>query len=64
MRLCDIGVMGLAVMGSNLARNFEEHGFRVAVYDRDASFTDAFMKDAEDGNFVRCDSPGELCAAV
>ena len=64
MRLCDIGVMGLAVMGSNLARNFEEHGFRVAVYDRDASFTDAFMKDAEDGNFVRCDSPGELCAAL
>jgi 6-phosphogluconate dehydrogenase len=32
--LKDIGVIGLGVMGANLARNFARHGFRVAGYDR------------------------------
>jgi 6-phosphogluconate dehydrogenase len=30
----DVGVMGLGVMGSNLARNFARHGFTVAVHNR------------------------------
>ena len=33
----DIGVIGLGVMGSNLALNMERNGFRVAGYDRDAA---------------------------
>ena len=33
---CDIGVVGLGVMGSNLALNMERNGFRVAGYDLDA----------------------------
>ncbi|MGE0625728.1 MAG: NADP-dependent phosphogluconate dehydrogenase [Pseudomonadales bacterium] len=32
--LCDIGVIGMAVMGRNLALNIADHGFRVAVYNR------------------------------
>jgi 6-phosphogluconate dehydrogenase len=28
----DIGVAGLGVMGSNLARNFTRHGFTVAIH--------------------------------
>lgn len=31
---CDIGVVGLGVMGANLARNLSGHGYRVAGYDR------------------------------
>ena len=32
----DIGVVGMAVMGSNLARNLAHHGNTVAVYNRTA----------------------------
>ena len=30
----DIGVYGMAVMGSNLALNMADHGFKVAAYNR------------------------------
>ena len=30
----DIGVYGMAVMGSNLALNMADHGFKVATYNR------------------------------
>ena len=36
MEKSDIGIIGLAVMGENLARNMERHGFRVSVYNRTA----------------------------
>lgn len=39
----DIGLIGLAVMGENLALNMESHGFRVAVYNRTPEKTRAFM---------------------
>ena len=32
--LCDIGLIGLAVMGENLALNMESRGYRVAVFNR------------------------------
>ncbi len=34
MEKADIGLIGLAVMGQNLALNMDDHGFRVAVYNR------------------------------
>jgi 6-phosphogluconate dehydrogenase len=37
------GVIGLAVMGENLALNVERNGFPVAVYNRTASRTEEFM---------------------
>jgi len=37
-----IGVLGLAVMGQNLARNITHHGFPVAVYNRTTARTDEF----------------------
>jgi 6-phosphogluconate dehydrogenase len=43
--LCDIGLIGLAVMGQNLVLNMDDHGFRVAVYNR----TTAKMKEFIDG---------------
>lgn len=48
-----IGVVGLAVMGSNIARNFANHGHTVAVYNRTAAKTDAFMFEFGDtGSFI------------
>ncbi len=35
MKHGDIGVVGIGVMGANLALNFEDHGFRVSLFDRD-----------------------------
>lgn len=37
------GVIGLAVMGENLALNVERNGFPIAVYNRTASKTEEFM---------------------
>ena len=42
MKKADIGMVGLAVMGSNLALNMESHGFRVAVWNYTPDLTDAF----------------------
>jgi 6-phosphogluconate dehydrogenase len=39
----NIGMLGLAVMGRNLALNIADHGFRVAVWNRDGSVTDRLM---------------------
>ncbi len=39
-----VGMIGLAVMGSNLARNIESRGFPVAVFNRSGDVTREFMK--------------------
>ena len=45
------GVIGLAVMGENLALNVERNGFSVAVYNRTAETTDTFIAErAQDKN--------------
>ncbi|HLR02305.1 MAG TPA: NADP-dependent phosphogluconate dehydrogenase [Virgibacillus sp.] len=47
-----IGVIGLAVMGKNLALNIESRGYNVAVYNRTASKTEDFMaNEAKGKNF-------------
>ena len=43
MSSADIGLIGLAVMGSNLALNIAEHGHTIAVNNRTASKIDEFM---------------------
>ena len=45
----DIGLIGLAVMGQNLVLNMNDHGFKVAVYNRTVSMVDEFL----DGNAAR-----------
>src|SRR4051812_43385472 len=39
----DLGVLGLAVMGANLARNAARKGFGVALYNRNAARTDELV---------------------
>ncbi len=47
------GVIGLAVMGENLALNVERNGFPVAVYNRTAEKTDAFMTNRAAGKQIK-----------
>src|SRR3954470_19409295 len=62
----DIAVVGLAVMGRNLAFNMAEKGFRVALYNRSSERTDEAMALAGPlaDRLVPCHTPEELVAAV
>lgn len=71
MASCEIGLIGLAVMGQNLALNIASKGFPIAVYNRTASKVDETLTRAKvEGNlpveghkeltsFVSC-----LCTAL
>ena len=43
----EIGLIGLGVMGQNLALNIADHGYRIAVYNRTAARTEAFVASDE-----------------
>ncbi|MGG6296974.1 decarboxylating NADP(+)-dependent phosphogluconate dehydrogenase [Leptolyngbya sp. AN02str] len=47
------GLIGLAVMGENLALNVERNGFPIAVYNRTASVTEKFMATRAQGKNVK-----------
>jgi len=49
---CDIGLIGLAVMGQNLVLNMNDHGYRVAVFNRTVSKVDEFIQDEAKGTQV------------
>jgi 6-phosphogluconate dehydrogenase len=58
----DIGLIGLAVMGENLALNMANHGFTVAVYNRTTSKVDEFVSGRAAGkSVIGAYSPEELC---
>jgi 6-phosphogluconate dehydrogenase len=62
---CDIGLVGLAVMGENLALNIASRGFFVAVYNRTTSVTEAFVSGrGRQPHVVGCRSLEELVAAL
>jgi 6-phosphogluconate dehydrogenase len=50
--LCDIGLIGLAVMGQNLVLNMNDHGFRVAVFNRTVSKVDDFLNNEAKGTSI------------
>ncbi len=57
----EIGVVGLATMGMNLARNLASHGARVVVYNRTRRRTDDFMRQfGSEGDFHAAGSLEEL----
>jgi len=49
---CDIGLIGLAVMGQNLALNMNDHGFKVAVFNRTVSRVDEFLANEAAGTGI------------
>jgi len=48
----NIGLIGLAVMGQNLVLNMNDHGFKVAVYNRTTSVVDEFLAGPAQGTAV------------
>jgi 6-phosphogluconate dehydrogenase len=63
--LCDFGLIGLAVMGENLALNVESRGYRVAVYNRTTAKVDELIEGRAKGkNFVGCHSLEELVSSL
>jgi 6-phosphogluconate dehydrogenase len=62
---CDIGLIGLAVMGQNLILNMADHGFTVAAHNRTISKVDDFVAGPARGkSVVGCRSPEELVASL
>lgn len=60
-----IGVTGLAVMGSNLARNFARHGYTVALHNRTAARTHALVDEfGAEGSFVPTETAEQFVAAL
>jgi 6-phosphogluconate dehydrogenase len=60
-----IGVVGLGVMGANLARNIAGKGFAVAGYDLDASKTQAFVAgQSKDSGIGGAEAPDRLMALL
>lgn len=49
----DIGLVGLAVMGQNLVLNMNDHGYRVAVYNRTQEITRSFIEGPAAGTAVQ-----------
>lgn len=62
---CDIGLIGLAVMGQNLVLNMNDHGYSVAVFNRTTSKVDEFLaNEAKGTKVVGCHSIQEMCASL
>ena len=60
-----VGVIGLAVMGENLALNIERNGFPIAVYNRTWERTEAFMENRAKGlNVVAGKTVAELVSLL
>ena len=61
----EFGLTGLAVMGQNLARNVARHGFQIAVHNRTAAKTKAFIEQhGHEGDFVASESIEDFVAAL
>ena len=62
---CDFGLIGLAVMGENLALNVESRGYKVAVFNRTLEKIDDLIAGrAKDKNFVGCHTVEEFVKSV
>ncbi|MBP1156150.1 MULTISPECIES: NADP-dependent phosphogluconate dehydrogenase [unclassified Paenibacillus] len=59
-----VGVIGLAVMGKNLALNIESRGFTVSVYNRSREKTDALLSESPGKQLVGTYSIEEFVASL
>jgi 6-phosphogluconate dehydrogenase len=59
-----IGLVGLAVMGENLALNIEEKGFPITVYNRTTEKVDEFVRRHTGKKIVGAKSPAELVTSL
>ena len=68
---CDVGLIGLGVMGQNLILNMADHGYRVAVYNRTVEVTKKFIREhppnsfgSLGGSLVKCETLDEFLNAI
>ena len=60
-KLADIAMIGMGVMGENLAMNMENKGYKVAVFDIISKTIDKFKENrGKDKNFIPCYSLNEV----
>jgi 6-phosphogluconate dehydrogenase len=59
-----IGMIGLAVMGENLAMNIERNGYPIAVYNRSPEKVDDFVNRAEGKKVIGTKSPEDFVKAL
>jgi 6-phosphogluconate dehydrogenase len=59
-----IGLIGLGVMGQNLALNIERNGFPIAIYDREQPVLDAFIAREPGKQIIRAKSPEEFVRSL
>ena len=65
MELADIGICGMATMGSNLARNFARHGHSVALYNRTPGRTQEVVREhGDEGEFHPAGTIEEFVATL
>ncbi len=62
--LAKVGMIGLAVMGANLALNIERHGFPIAVYNRETQKVDEFIAQNPGKKIIGAHSIEELVARL
>ncbi len=64
--LANVGLIGLAVMGKNLALNIADHGFGIAVYNRTGSVTQEFIREnpSTPGKLTGCETLEQFIAAI
>lgn len=63
--LMQLAVIGLGVMGANIARNAARNGAKVAIFNRTVEKVDEFMaKYSSEGNFIPCHTLEELRQAL
>ncbi|MDN6409690.1 MAG: NADP-dependent phosphogluconate dehydrogenase [Tetragenococcus halophilus] len=60
----EVGVVGMAVMGKNLALNIESRGYSVALYNRTGSKTEAVVEENSDKNLKATYSVEEFVNAI
>ncbi len=59
-----IGMIGLGVMGENLARNIERNGYSIAVWNREPAKVDEFTKRLEGHQVIGAKTPEEFVKAL
>ena len=63
-QLANIGMIGLGVMGQNLALNIERNGYSVAVWDRDPGVRANFLANNVGKRIIDANSPEEFVRAL
>ena len=63
-QLANIGMIGLGVMGQNLALNIERNGYAVAVWDREPAVRERFLANTGGKRIVDSNSPEEFVRAL